>query len=322
MIQYNNSEKQKDMAKKGKRKTLKSLIYILLVLAIAVLSYFTKPWEYINSDKDKPSTSVSVDPTALAVYFIDVGQADSILLKFPTGENVLIDAGCENGAKKDKIDSYINYLKNLGVEKIDMMFLTHPHYDHIGAADEVIMNFEIGEIVLPECDPSMWGNVLDAMDEKNLTYTPSEAGTIYNIGGAEFKVLAPVDASSVDPSDKNNYSIVLRMVYGDTSFMFTGDAETKSETALMNLFGTESLKCDVLKVGHHGSTTSTSVKFIKAVDPSIAVISCGKDNSYGHPNEKILERIKEYTSAEILRTDEMGTVIITSDGSKVTRVTG
>lgn len=308
------------MAKRRKSKALKSLVYIIIALVVALVSYITKPWEYITPKE--PSVSANIDPNDLAVYFIDVGQADSILIKLPTGENVLIDAGCENDAKSKEINAYIDYIKNLGVEKIDYLFLTHPHYDHIGAADEVILSFDIGEIVLPDCDPSMWGRVLDAMEEKNLTYTPSEAGTIYNIGSAAFKILAPVDADSVDPTDKNNYSIVIRMVYGDTAFMFTGDAETKSETALMKLFGTDDLHCDVFKIGHHGSTTSTSVKFLKAINPSIAVISCGKDNSYGHPKKEILDRIAEYTNAEILRTDELGTIIITSDGKSVTQVTG
>ncbi|MGN1095969.1 MAG: ComEC/Rec2 family competence protein [Eubacteriales bacterium] len=315
------------MAKrKSKKKTraLKSLLYIFLALVIAAVSYFTKPWEYLSqndSERTPPLISAEVDPSSLAVYFIDVGQADSILIRMPSGENVLIDAGCENGAEQSKIDSYIDGIKALGVSKIDYLFLTHPHYDHIGAADEVIYNFEIGEIVLPECDPAMWSKVLTAMEAKNLTYTPAEVGTIYNIGNASFKILAPVDAESVKTDDKNNYSLVIRMVYGNTAFMFTGDAETESETALLKYFEGEDISCDVLKVGHHGSTTSTSVKFLKAVDPSVAVISCGKDNSYGHPHTKILERIAEYTSAEILRTDELGTVVITSDGEKITHVT-
>ncbi len=308
------------MAKKKQKNAFKSFLYIVMALLIALVSYITKPWEYVDTN-EKPNIAENVDPDDLAVYFIDVGQADSALIMLPSGENVLIDAGCENGAERETIDAYINYIKSLGVTRIDSLFLSHPHYDHIGAADEVIRAFDIGEIILPDCDPSLWGVVLDAMLEKNLTYTPAEVGMILNVGNASFKILAPDDKFVSDDADKNNHSTVIRMVYGNTSFMFTGDAETQSETALMSVFDKSELKCDVLKVGHHGSNTSTSVKFLEAVDPAIAIISVGEGNSYGHPSDKILTRFEERSSAEVLRTDIVGTIVITSDGERITRIT-
>ncbi len=311
--------------KNSKKKIFNSLISTVLIIILAIIAYFTEPWQYFENDKANISSAVEVDPTQLAVYYIDVGQADSILIKLPTGENVLIDAGCENDAENDEIEEYLNFIEAQGVETIDYLFLSHPHFDHIGAADDVIREFEIENIVLPDCDPLLWNNgsrsnVLDAMEEKNYTYDTCEAGTIYNVGGAEFTVLGPVgDLDDVD--DTNDYSTVIRMVYGDTSFMFTGDATKEVEEDVIEKWGAEKLKCDVLKVGHHGSSSSSCKEFLEAVEPSLAIISCGKDNSYGHPTKAVLSRLSENTSATVLRTDELGTIVLMSDGKTISRVT-
>lgn len=195
-----------------------------------------------NKNRSSPS------PTFRFTIY-DVGQADSILIRVPTSEgvkNILIDAGTSDGYPASNI---VNYLNGLGITEIEYMIITHPHLDHIGAADEVITDFTIRNIIIPECEASSksWLNVLTAMDEKNLAYIPSEAGKTYTIGEASFTILGPIDATSVKPSDANNYSVVIRLSWGDTSFLFTGDAETSSEAEMLNRFPASSFRCNVLE---------------------------------------------------------------------------
>lgn len=312
--------------KNTRKKVLKNLLSLVIVLILGLLAYLMEPWQYIDTDQGNTgdvSQAVELDESQMAVYYIDVGQADSILIKMPTGENVLIDAGCENDATKEDIEKYIQFIKDQGVETINYMFLTHPHYDHIGAADDIILSdIKVENIILPESDPLLWNNsksarILDAMDAKDYTYDTCEPGTIYNIGDAVCTVLGPI---GTDFSDKNDYSIVMRVVYGETEFLFTGDATTKSENSIVDEWGASALASDVLKVGHHGSNGSNGKKFLEAVSPSLAIISVGKDNSYGHPGDKAMERIENYTNAKVLRTDELGTIIITSDGKNLSQV--
>lgn len=315
----------KKRKKKAQKKALKTVLSLAVAIVLAIIAYFTEPWKYIDTDdvSGNVSQAVEIDESQMAVYYIDVGQADSILIKMPTGENVLIDAGCENDATKDDIAKYIQFIKDQGVETIDYMFLTHPHYDHIGAADDVILSdIKIENIILPESDPLLWNKsktakILDAMDEKNYTYDTCEPGTIYNIGEAVWTVLGPI---GTDFSNVNDYSIVMRVVYGENEFLFTGDATTSSENDIVEKWGASALASDVLKVGHHGSNGSNGKKFLEAVSPSLAIISVGKDNSYGHPGDKAMERIESYTNATILRTDELGTIVIMSDGKNISQV--
>lgn len=315
----------KKRKKKAQKKALKTVLSLAVAIILAIIAYFTEPWKYIDTDdvSGNVSQAVEIDESQMAVYYIDVGQADSILIKMPTGENVLIDAGCENDATKEDIAKYIQFIKDQGVETIDYMFLTHPHYDHIGAADDVILSdIKIENIILPESDPLLWNKsktakILDAMDEKNYTYDTCEPGTIYNIGEAVWTVLGPI---GTDFSNVNDYSIVMRVVYGENEFLFTGDATTSSENDIVEKWGASALASDVLKVGHHGSNGSNGKKFLEAVSPSLAIISVGKDNSYGHPGDKAMERIESYTNATILRTDELGTIVIMSDGKNISQV--
>jgi len=311
------------MAKrKRSRKTAKALISLLIVLVLAIISYFTEPWQYIGGEKNEIGNKNEAAVTDLQVHYIDVGQADSILVRVPTSagvKNMLIDAGTSEGYPASNI---VNYLKGLGITELEYIVITHPHLDHIGAADEVITDFTVKNVIMPECEASTkaWLNVLTAMDAKDLAYIPSEAGKTYHIGEASFTVLGPIDATTVKPSDTNDYSVVIRLLWGDTSFLFTGDAEASSEAEMLDRFPASAFKSDVLKVGHHGSTTSTSDVFLSAVNPDLAVISCGKDNSYGHPHKETVEKL-EKAGAQILRTDEEGTIILCSDKKEVFRLT-
>lgn len=302
------------------------IIAILLVIAIALGTYFLKPWEYIDSGKNPSDTPVDVSEAEgkLQVHYIDVGQADSILIKLPTGENILIDAGASNDSdvrKTKGADFLLRYLDDHGVEKINYLILTHPHSDHIASADEVIKKYgkNIENILLSDDTSAGWERVAKAMASVGAEYDICNVGDTYNIGAARLTVLGPVDTSIFSESNKNNYSIVCRLVYGDTSFVFTGDAEKVTEKAIVERFSSAELKSNVLKVGHHGSTTSSCEEFLAAVDPDIAVICCGAENSYGHPAKAVLTRLEKHGS-KILRTDLEGTIILVSDGKTVSRL--
>lgn len=304
--------------KKG-HKFLRSLFSFLFLLVIVLVSYFTEPWQYWNGERNDVGTREEIAVSDLQVHYIDVGQADSILIRIPTSDgvkNMLIDAGTSEGHPPKTIE---DYLKKRGISELEYMIITHPHLDHIGAADEVIRGFDVKNIIMPECEASTkaWENVLLAMLDEGLSYIPSEAGKSYEIGESVFTILGPIDASKV--TETNDYSVVIRLVWGETAFVFTGDAEKKSEREMLAQFSSSDFKCNVLKLGHHGSTTSSSAEFLSATSPDMAIVSCGSGNSYGHPHKELLEELSA-RKIQVLRTDEEGTIVICSDKKEVYRV--
>jgi competence protein ComEC len=245
----------------------------------------------------------------LSVHFIDVGQADSILVHTPSDNNMLIDAG--NNADADTVKSY---LSRQGVKRLDVLVGTHPHEDHIGGMDVVIRQYPIGKVYMPKktTNTRTFEDVLNAIKAKGLKITsPVSGSTIALDPAVKIEILAPKSASY---KDLNNYSIVLKVTYGKTSFLLTGDAEKESEKEM--LAKGYNLKADVLKVGHHGSNSSTSAAFLKAVSPKFAVICVGQGNDYGHPKQEILNRL-ERAGVKVFRTDRDGTVVAESDGQKI-----
>ena len=246
------------------------------------------------------------------VHFIDVGQAECILIKAPQ-KTVLIDAG-NIGCEKE----IENYLRSNGVYVIDIFIATHPHSDHIGSAAEIVKSFPIGETIIPKVPEeylpttSLFENLLRALSEKKCSVSYSKAGTVFELGGgATLKILGP-DGYSGD--NLNNYSIVSKLSFGETSFLFTGDAEKEIESALIS--SGEDLSCTVLNAGHHGSSTSNSALFLKAATPKYAAISCGYNNDYGHPHRETIASFKDF-GIEYYRTDYDGNIVFRSDGKEI-----
>ena len=257
----------------------------------------------------------SQEADALDVYFIDVGQADCILVRCGD-ETMLIDAGDQGS-----YPAISACLDGLGVTRLDYVIATHPHADHIGSMAKVIRNYDVGTVILPDIPEKLmpttvtFSKMMEAIEEKECTVLQAEPLDIFRVGEAEVTILGP--AGEYD--DLNNLSVVCRLVFGETSFLFTGDAEARAEADILAL--NTPLRSTVLKMGHHGSSTSTSLPFWEAVDPLYCVISCGKDNDYGHPHRETLELLDEYQIIPY-RTDTMGTVVFHVENGTVTVETG
>lgn len=240
----------------------------------------------------------------LSVSFIDVGQADSILIR-NGNYNMLIDAGNNEDGEK-----LVNYFKSLGIEEFTYVFATHPHEDHIGGMDDIINNFKIDNYYMSNklSTTKTFMDVLDALDGRNLKYTVPNKGDTLKLGDANIKVIYPGD----DKSNINDSSIVLKITYGKNSFLLTGDATSNVERKIYN----EDIKSDVLKVAHHGSSYSSTDVFLDRVKPYYAVISVGKNNIYNHPSNKTLEKLNK-RNIKVYRTDLDGTITFTSDGENL-----
>ena len=242
----------------------------------------------------------------MRVHFIDVGQADSAFIELGNGQTMLIDAGRSGNAS-----TIVNYIKALQYETIDYVVASHPHDDHIGGMATVLDSFNIGKMYMPKQAHTItaFTNMLDVIDNKNIELYTAKAGTsILSSGIINIDVLAPFADSD---SNLNNVSAVVRITYGKTVMLFTGDAEHVIENQLLN----SGIDADVLKVGHHGAGSASSSSFIKAVSPEVAVISVGEGNSYGHPHADTLAILNE-VGANIYRTDEQGTIVVTADQNK------
>lgn len=295
----------------ARRKTKTGLSFILVIILFLVVA-----WQVITrftpNTEPTPSAPPASGDNMLVVEFLDVDQADCELFFLPDGKIMLIDAG--NRGDGDEI---VTYLKSKSIEKIDYLVATHPHADHIGGMSDIIDTFEIGQIFAPRVasddvpTSKTYKEFLSSVQNKGMKLHSAKAGTTM-FEGADYKAecFAP---NSNDYDELNDYSITVKLSYGIHSFLFTGDAENLSEDEMLK--AGYNLDCDVLKVGHHGSDSSSSEAFLRAVSPKYAVISCGEDNDYGHPHKETLDALKGLEGLEkTLRTDLDKTIIFTADG--------
>ena len=255
----------------------------------------------------EPTTPPLPDGDGLTVHFIDVGQADCALLECD-GEYILIDGG-----NVEDSSLVVSYLQQQGVEELAAVVCSHAHEDHVGGLPGVLAVYPTETVYAPTRTYSSkcFDDFVYYTDQQGLTITIPEVGDTISFGRATAEVLGPVQQYA----DTNNTSIVLKIRYGTTSFLFTGDMETSAETDLLD--SGADVKADVLKVGHHGSDTSTGYRFLYEAEPAYAIISVGTGNSYGHPNEVTLSRLED-AGCTIYRTDLLGHVIAHSDGEKIT----
>lgn len=257
-------------------------------------------------------TAASTAPTtgtsdSLTVHFIDVGQADCALLECG-GSYALIDGG-----NVDDSSLVVSYLQQAGVEELTAVFNTHPHEDHVGGLAGVLAVYPTQAVYAPTTTYSSdcYENFLYYADQQGLSVTIPSIGQTITLGDASIQVLGPTKSYA----DLNNISLILMVTFGDNRFLFTGDMEMEAEADLIN--SGAYIQADVLKVGHHGSYTSTSYRFLYEVQPKYAVISVGRDNPYGHPHDQPMSRLRD-ADCTIYRTDLMGSIVAVSDGTDIT----
>lgn len=306
--------------RKSNGKTLKNIYAFLAVVVLAISLFITiapqldlpistpfwnEIFEFFGIDSE-------ADESLFSVHVIDVGQGDCILVK-SNDKSMLIDGGSRGNDRK-----IMNYLNKQGVTKLDYVVATHPHEDHIGSLDKIIAGMDVGEIIMsrmPEgSTPTTrtYESLLDEMEKKGMQITAARAGDSFMLGEALVKIVAPVKEYS---NSVNNMSVALHVVFNNNSFLFMGDAESQSEQDIIKTF--EDITADVLKIGHHGSKTSSSGTFLEAVNPRFALISVGLNNSYNHPDEGVMDRIRN-RNIEYFRTDLDGTIVVGSDGENIT----
>ncbi len=310
----------------GNMPTSLKLALVLVVVVIAAFIYFglENGWIDLNptdggtvfDTADPTNVQTTPQPTSVletdapsdgvvAFYTLDVGQGDCLLLVSPNGRTMLVDAG-----ERGSFDVIEPFLRDLGINRLDVVVATHPHSDHIGDMDDVINTFDIGTFYLcpAEHTTKTYENMLEALLENNVKTVEAWGGRDSFIEwdpDCTVNILSPLP--DVEYDDLNNWSVVLRVQYGDTAVMLTGDAELYAEDAMLEEYPEELLRAQVLKLGHHGSNTSTGTAFLNAVDPVYAVVSVGEGNEYGHPHDEIIDMLND-AGILLYRTDKHGTI--------------
>lgn len=293
---------------KKKFKTISSIFTIIIVAIIGIIGANQNFFDTDLLQEDNQTKKVNfIAEDQLIIDFFDVGQADSILIR-NQDKTMLIDAGTNEVG-----NVVVEHLKEYGISKIDYLIGTHPHEDHIGGLDDVINNFDIGQVYMPQITTTTktFEDVLNAIENKNLKITSPNKDDIIELGQANTKFMTiPI----LDRDNLNLSSLVIRLEFGNNSFLFMGDAEKENEQSI------KWQKTDVLKVGHHGSNTSSTKEFLNQVQPQYSIIMVGKDNSYKLPKEETINKLKECGS-EIYRTDLNGDIQIISDGNNIEVIT-
>ena len=294
--------------KKIKKNIKRNFFEILIILlAFLIINNQDKIKNLFNQNNNQNQNDyINTNNDLLKVHYLDVGQGDSIFVELPNNETMLIDA-----AESYQSENIINYLKNLNYQKIDYVIGTHPHTDHIGGLKDIINTFEIGKIYMPKVvsTTKTYESLLMAIKNKNLKINTAKAGTsIIDTDALKINILAPNNSTY---TELNNYSVVTKITYGTTKFLFMGDAEKLSENEIK-----ENVTADVIKIGHHGSNTSSSIDFIKKVNAKYGIISVGLNNKYNLPKEETITNW-ENSGTKIYLTSTNGTIRASSDGTNI-----
>ena len=294
--------------KKIKKNIKRNFFEILIILlAFLIINNQDKIKNLFNQNNNQNQNDyINTNNDLLKVHYLDVGQGDSIFIELPNNVTMLIDA-----AESYQSENIINYLKNLNYQKIDYVIGTHPHTDHIGGLRDIINTFEIGKIYMPKVvsTTKTYENLLMAIKDKNLKINTAKAGTsIIDTDALKINILAPNNSTY---TELNNYSVVTKITYGTTKLLFMGDAEKLSENEIK-----ENVTADVIKIGHHGSNTSSSIDFIKKVNAKYGIISVGLNNKYNLPKEETITNWKN-SGTKIYLTSINGTITAISDGTNI-----
>lgn len=329
---------------KIKSKLLKLSVAIILLLTMIfsmtsceeLLDAFLEEYDSLNSDSSESSSweepNYEIPEGTVEFHFIDIDQGDSILI-LVNEKAILIDTGVSS--QKDELDAY---LAGLGITELEYFIATHPDADHIGGADHVVETYKINNIILSpkEHTTKTYERFITAIEtkvdngeiaEENVRVADEGLiGQSIYVGELEMKILGPLEPEDYNKTDNNNPSVVIMARWGNNKVLLTGDAEKEAEIKLVEAYGSQ-LDCDVLKVGHHGSHSSThsadpengiTYGFLHYVQPEMAIISCGVDNDYGHPHQETLDELAKY-EVEVLRTDLLGSIVLVSDGETITQ---
>ena len=313
------------MARKKNKSIRKSPFFILLAMILIVIfawqsGYLDGIFGGEESTPTPPSPPVTEVKGSMELHVIDIGQGDSLLIKTDAGF-ILIDTGDKSSTNEETLRSY---LKAQGATTLEYAIFTHMDADHIGSADMVLKEFGVKRVIMPNLDESdipttvVFEEMIAAIEASvDTEVIEAVSGTVYELGGMTMKIVAPND-TDYPKNDRNNYSVAVRLDYGSTSFLLTGDAEKLSESQMLEAYPDGTLDCDFFKAGHHGASTSNTEAFLAAVTPEIVAISCGKDNKYGHPHAEALANFQK-VGATVYRTDLEGTLVFVSDGTTITK---
>lgn len=290
-----------------KRSYLPMILFVTLLISLVGI-YVLLDYGIVGVEKSSEVSRIQSVNRPVKVHFIDIGQGDSIFIEV-LGKNILIDAG-----EKEHAQTIIDYLKTYDVEKLDLVFVTHPHEDHLGGMGEVLSSFEIGEFYMPDKEivTKSYERMTNALSDKGKSINHLRGGMKFELGDTiKLDILSPNKESYMNP---NNYSPIMRLSIGNNAFLFTGDAEEIVETEVMRLG--HDLSADVLKAPHHGSKTSSTVPFLEKVNPTYIVVTSELGNDHNLPSPEILKRYEEM-GARTLLTEEMGSIVFGADGKEV-----
>ena len=290
----------KNMKKNKGNKKAQILTIIVFGLIAAFSLYF---------GNDITNSNIGTPNGILEISYLDVGQGDSAYIRV-NDFDILIDAGPRSDS-----DKLMEQLKEKNIDDFEIVIATHPHEDHIGGMTKVFSEYDVESFYMPKSTSTTktFENMINAVKNEGLKVQVIKEGMSFDLGdGAKLEVYSPIQDSY---DNLNNYSPIMKLIYGNNSFIFTGDAEKEVEEEVLEKYS-NNLKADVIKFGHHGSSTSSSEAFIEAISPKYGIISCGVDNSYGHPHREVLEVINKM-NIKTYRTDKQGEITITSDGSNI-----